>query len=129
MKLPAARRIWLHNPTSTDFENELFRVKGLASNGKNTLLVFHYAGHGVCNGGYIGLFGDSCFINFTAQFSKHFDLYPNIWVVMAFDACLDPLPDDLKMNLPYEKEGGLLKIFTLLGTHLGFEAFDSWKFS
>jgi hypothetical protein len=123
--LPAARRIWLHNPTSTDFENELLRIKGLASSLRNTLLVFHYTGHGFSNGGFIGLFGDSCFINFTAQFSMHFDLYPNIWVVMAFDACLDPLPDDLKMNLPLEKKGGLLKIHTLLGTHLGFEAYDS----
>ena len=64
MHLPATRRFCLHNPQKTDFKNVLYSVMGLALNGKNTLLFFHYAGHGVCNGGHVGLFGDSCFVNF-----------------------------------------------------------------
>ncbi len=129
MHLPAERRIRLDNPQRTDFENALERVKELASNGKNTLLFFHYAGHGICNGGYVCLFGDSQFVNFTAEFSKHFELYPNIKIVMAFDACLDPLPDDLRMDFPFKKVGGSLKIFVLTGTQIGFTAYTSWKFS
>jgi hypothetical protein len=48
---------------------------------------------------------------------------------MAFDPCLDPLPDDLKLNFPYGKEGGSLNIFVLMGTQMGFSAYTSWKFS
>jgi hypothetical protein len=48
---------------------------------------------------------------------------------MAFDACLDPLPDDLRMDFPYGKEGGSLKIFLLTGTQMGYNAYTSWKFS
>ena len=48
---------------------------------------------------------------------------------MVFDACLDPLPDDLKLNFPYGKEGGSLNIFVLMGTQMGFSAYTSWKFS
>ncbi len=48
---------------------------------------------------------------------------------MAFDACLDSLPDDLKMDFPFGKAGGPLKIFVLTGTQIGFTAYTSWKFS
>jgi hypothetical protein len=98
LHLPEARRIWLKNPLKTDFENALERVKRLASKGKNTLLFFHYSGHGISKGGFIGLFGDSCFINFTTELNKHFEKYHNIWVVMAFDTCYSPLLADMRMD-------------------------------
>ncbi len=110
MHLPPIRIIQLQNPKKTDFDNALERVKGLACNGKNTLLFLHYAGHGICNGGYVGLFGDNCFVNFTTDLSKRFELCPNIWVVMAFDACLNRLPADMRMEEDGSTPGGSLKI-------------------
>jgi hypothetical protein len=91
MHLPSERRIWLQNPDREDFENAVRKVTELAKNGKKTLLFFHYSGHGFGGGGYVGVFGDRDFVNFTAVFSHYFKSYPNIWVFMAFDASLMPL--------------------------------------
>jgi hypothetical protein len=91
MKLPENQRVWLKDPTELEFLQVIERVRLLAKKSKqNILLIFHYAGHGNLIEGFVGLFGDNCYVSFDNKFSELCKDCPNIWILTVFDSCAVP---------------------------------------
>ena len=90
MKLPENQRVWLKDPTEVEFLQVIERVSLLAKKSKqDILLIFHFAGHGFLNDGFVGLFGNKI-VFFDNKFSDLCKDCPNIWVLTVFDSCAIP---------------------------------------
>ncbi len=89
-QLPKEMCIWHHDAKKAQFELEIEKVEELCKTSDDKiLLLFHFAGHGHANGGYIALF-DNKHVNLNAEFNNLSAQYSNLYIINIFDACSTP---------------------------------------
>ena len=121
MGVPEDKISHLVNPKKSAFFAATEKVKEslLNGNGLRTQLFLHFAGHGMGNGGYIAKFGDEDDVNLSAECSAMSKKFPNLWVLLIFDACTVAQPVGPRVDFTGAAAASTYKTVTLSACRIG----------
>ncbi len=135
MGVPENNILQLVDPDKVDFYQAIKKVRNHAKIKKDVKiqLFIHFSGLGICNGGYIAIFGPYCQVNLSCAISDLSRECSNVWVLMVFDACATAVQSSADSRMFIDFTGaaavGTYKTVTIAACRLGNKAFSSWQFT